>query len=403
MVLSNLCKISSKVYGSIVVVAGKTNGSQFLLPNAISQQLGVRGISSKTMRHPIDGASKPAPFPYKEKSYNFLRALMDHPTTSRLDENSKLIVVDGPPAAGKAALGKKLADELDMAYFEAPTVAKSLFNDYGYDLRQLDSKLPQSCRSYDETDFLKNPATIKAARMQMRLFQLRFQQYLEALAHILNTGQGVVLNRSVYSDFVFLEAMVANGFVSKNAQGYYYRMKNNAMHLLWQPHLVIYLDVPVDEVHSRIEKRNRTNEKDSLASTTGYLQTLDNVYKQEYLKTISTHAELLIYDWATPHDVEIVVEDVERVDFDQYDMHDRKLEDWRRVDAWDWNNSRRMFSSNQQRLRSFTNIPAFSCPELLIDGEDMKVFEKVVMNAPGNKYAKGFNAEAGDSGLLFKM
>lgn len=214
MVAFNLGKISSKLYGSVLVVAGK------------SQQFSVRGITSKTMRHRIETATpKPAPFPYKEKSYNFLRALTDYPTTSRLDENSKLIVVDGLPTAGKGAVAKELADELDMAYFEAPTIAKTLFNDYGYDLRQLDSKLPLNCRSYDENDFLKNPKTIKAARMQVKMFQLRFQQYVNALAHILNTGQGVVLNRSVYSDFVFLEGMVAQGFVSKN--GMILHFKNN--------------------------------------------------------------------------------------------------------------------------------------------------------------------------------
>jgi len=392
MVAFNLGKISSKLYGSVLVVAGK------------SQQFSVRGITSKTMRHRIETATpKPAPFPYKEKSYNFLRALTDYPTTSRLDENSKLIVVDGLPTAGKGAVAKELADELDMAYFEAPTIAKTLFNDYGYDLRQLDSKLPLNCRSYDENDFLKNPKTIKAARMQVKMFQLRFQQYVNALAHILNTGQGVVLNRSVYSDFVFLEGMVAQGFVSKNVQSFYYRMKSNALYQLWRPHLVIYLDLPVAEVRSRIEARNRTNEKDSPASTTAYLESLDKAYKQEFLKTMSTHSELLVYDWAEPSNVEIIVEDVERIDFEQYGQHDQKLEDWRRIDEWDWNNSRRMFSTEQETLMQYANIPAISCPEILIDGEDIKVYDKVMNNAPGNKYAKGFNADAGDHGVLFKM
>merc|ERR1711911_252050 len=83
-----------------------------------------------------------------------------------------------------------------------------------------DSKLPESCRSYDENDFLKNPKTVKATRMQIKMFQLHFQKYMDALSHILNTGQGVVMNRSVYSNFVFLEALVANKFVSKSSMTY---------------------------------------------------------------------------------------------------------------------------------------------------------------------------------------
>merc|ERR1712137_1116291 len=80
-----------------------------------------------------------------------------------------------------------------------------------------------------------------------------------------------------------------------------------------------------------------------------------------------------------------------------------KNSNWRRIDEWDWNNSRRMFSTEQETLLQYTNIPAMSCPEIVIDGEDMKAYEKVMMNAPGNKYAKGFNVEAGDQGVLFKM
>lgn len=34
------------------------------------------------------------------------------------------------------------------------------------------------------------------------------------ICHVL--GQGVVLDKSLYSDFVYLEAMVKEGFVSKN-------------------------------------------------------------------------------------------------------------------------------------------------------------------------------------------
>ena len=216
MVLISLSKSSSKLYGGAVIICGKTTGFQWILP--VSNNVGLRGISSKAMRHRIDVPPKPAPFPYKEKKYNFLRAVFDHPTSSRIDENSKIIVIDGPPAAGKAALAKELADELDMAYFEAPSIAKTYINDYGVDLRKFDSMLPEICKSYDENDFLKDPKNIKASQMQLKMFHMRFKQYLEALAHVLNTGQGVVLNRSPYSDFVYLDAMVANGLASRNGK-----------------------------------------------------------------------------------------------------------------------------------------------------------------------------------------
>jgi hypothetical protein len=57
----------------------------------------------------------------------------------------------------------------------------------------------------------------------------------------------------------------------------------------------------------------------------------------------SNHAETLIYDWTEAGDTEIVVEDIERIDFEQYGVYDNKMKDWRRIDKWDWNNWRQRF------------------------------------------------------------
>ena len=300
MVFLNACKISSKLCGNVAVVVAGKSATAIPIVAPVSQ---IRGISSKAVRQ-RNPTTKPAPFPYKEKTYNFWRALFDT-TTDRLDENSKLIVIDGPPAAGKAALAKELADELDMLYIPAPTMDKFLINVYGYNLRQIDHLLPDSCKSYDETDFLKNPTDIKASRMRYSKLILRYKQHLDALGHILSTGQGVVMDRSPFSDHVYTEAMAKHGFCNKNCKSmclstletiehlffllvlkFYYEARNNAMFALWQPHLVIYLDVPVAEVRRRIEARNRPFEKDSPASSPEYLQTLEHVYKTTYLNTI---------------------------------------------------------------------------------------------------------------------
>lgn len=70
-------------------------------------------------------------------------------------------------------------------------------------------------------------------------------------------------------------------------------MRNNALFALWRPHLVIYLDVPVDETRRRIEARNCPNEKDSLVTTPAYLQALVDSYKKDYLKDIRYYYFLL--------------------------------------------------------------------------------------------------------------
>lgn len=53
-----------------------------------------------------------------------------------------------------------------------------------------------------------------------------------------------------------------------------------------------------------------------------------------------THAELLIYDWSNYGDVEVVVEDIERIDFDSFDKYDPKMKDWRMPNEWAWNTAR---------------------------------------------------------------
>lgn len=40
---------------------------------------------------------------------------------------------------------------------------------------------------------------------------------------------------------------------------------------------------------------------------------MEEVYKNNFLKDISTHSELLVYDWSNGGDIELVVEDIERI------------------------------------------------------------------------------------------
>lgn len=43
----------------------------------------------------------------------------------------------------------------------------------------------------------------------------------------------------------------------------------------------------------------------------------------------SKHSELLVYDWSEEGDVEIVIEDMEEIDFTKYEDDDPKMGDWR--------------------------------------------------------------------------
>lgn len=234
-------------------------------------------------------------------------------------------------------------------------------------------------------------------------YQIRFSQYVDALAHLLSTGQGVVLDRSCYSDFVFVEAMVNCGFMSRGGKSVYYDVKKNTIGELLRPHLVIYLDVPVSEVQKRVEKRNIWYEKGSKIMQSDYLSQIEHNYKEKFIPEISVYSEVLMYDWSKYGDPEVVVEDIERIDFDKYDKHDKKLCDWRLPDEEEWAAVRREYADDKYGLMCYFNVPRFDVPELVVDAEEIFQMKQIYLDAPGERFARGFNASAGDSGLLFKI
>jgi NADH dehydrogenase (ubiquinone) 1 alpha subcomplex subunit 10 len=68
------------------------------------------------------------------------------------------------------------------------TMDNLYINSYGYDLRKLDPQLPASTRSYDEKNFCTEPNHENAANFQILKYKLRYSQYIDALAHLMNTG-----------------------------------------------------------------------------------------------------------------------------------------------------------------------------------------------------------------------
>ncbi|KRT81217.1 hypothetical protein AMK59_4978, partial [Oryctes borbonicus] len=339
-------------------------------------------------------APKPAPWPYKTKRYTMLHRIYDR-TTARIDDNSKLIVVEGPIASGKSRFAQELADELEMVYFPEANLDMMFTNEYGYDLKQLDSQLPESCRSFDVNNFLMNPKHRLTATFQLQQYAVKYSQYLDALAHVLSTGQGVILDRCVYSDFVFLEAMYNKGYISKGARALYYEIRKNSISELLKPHLIIYLDVSVNKILENIQKRKISYEKNSPVLSADYLAAMEKYYKQHYLKEMSRTTELLVYDWSNEGEVEIIVEDIERINFDVRDEQDPKFMDWRYPRDEFFAFLRNKYSDQKDFLMTYLNVPRFDVPELLIDADDAKLAQEIYESAPGNEYASGYNTSMG--------
>ncbi|XP_050296640.1 NADH dehydrogenase [ubiquinone] 1 alpha subcomplex subunit 10, mitochondrial isoform X2 [Anthonomus grandis grandis] len=357
----------------------------------------VRTITSKL----DDLPPKPKPWDYHNKKFNIMKHMFDK-TTARFDENTKVIVVEGPIAAGKSKFAQEIAKSFGMQYYPEANLDMRYINEYGFDLRQLDSQLAPDCRSFDVMDFLKNPKHKLVARMQIEQYMIRLSQYIDALAHVFSTGQGVVLDRCVYSDFIFIEAMFSQKFISRPAYKKYYEFRESTLQELLKPHLIIYLDVPILTVMENIKKRNISYEKASPALTPMYLEVMERNYKQNYLKDMAEHAELLVYDWTVEGDMEVVLEDIEAIDFQRYDYQDPQLKDWMYDAEEDWAVLRYKYAERKERIMNFCNVPCFDVPELMVDAIEADDYYRIMREAPGQKYEKGYNAEMGDGGNLFK-
>ncbi len=268
-----------------------------------------------------------------------------------------MISVEGPIAAGKSEFAKELAKDLDMLYVPTPTMDDVYINEYGFDFRTLDDQLPEGARTFDNEKFCLNPMHRMVGTYQLRMYAIKVYRYVEALAHILSTGQGVVCNRTPFSDYVFLEAMLRNGYLSKGVRSVYYQIREHTITELMKPHLVIYLDVPLEKVKENIKKRNINYEINSPALTDQYLKDIEIEYKHKYLKDITSHAELLVYDWTEAGEPEVVVEDIERIDFDRFGHYDKKMQDWRLMTEWEWCEKRMLYTSDKYDIYSYFNIP----------------------------------------------
>lgn len=63
-------------------------------------------------------------------------------------------------------------------------------------------------------------------------------------------------------------------------------MRKNSISELLRPHLVIYLDVPVEKIMENVKSRNICYEVNSPVLDKQYLSYMEKCYKQEYLQTI---------------------------------------------------------------------------------------------------------------------
>ncbi|GKT36644.1 Deoxynucleoside kinase like protein [Aduncisulcus paluster] len=139
-----------------------------------------------------------------------------------------IIIIEGNISAGKSTLAKKLASTLGLRLFQEPVVEN-----------------PYLAKFYED------PCKW-ALKMQMWLLKQRYDTYQEGIKHFKATGQGIIFDRSIYSDDVFARNSTKCGQISPDGYKKYWAKRAEYLEHCEIPHYTIYLDVSPEICHYRI-------------------------------------------------------------------------------------------------------------------------------------------------------
>lgn len=337
----------------------------------------------------------------ESKKFTLFNEFFDS-TTARMNENSKVITVEGNVGVGKREFARRLADEFDLKVIDPTPDSKCfLYPDTNFDFRILDEFLPEGAKGYDLQRFMNdpNPKQGRVGRLQLYWYREKVIDYASAIAHLLNTGQGVVLVRSAFSDMVFTEALRKVGWITRNFNMLYNEVRAATVCELLPPHLTIYLDAPLDVIKQRIAKRNNPLEKNSPNITDAYLQAIDSAYKEKFLPQMRVTGEVLEIDWAEiadDMDMDVIAEEISLLELQSEDNEDKKFRDWGKLDEEELCYIRRISAEPWFWAKKFAFPIPFQCPEILFNQEEADAFTKHVIGHPAIRYKKGWSRELGN-------
>ncbi|XP_068185264.1 NADH dehydrogenase [ubiquinone] 1 alpha subcomplex subunit 10, mitochondrial [Antennarius striatus] len=321
----------------------------------------------------------------KSLGYGFLAYMLGERTTPRFNQNSKIITVDGNLASGKGALAQKLADQLGMLYMPEADI-------FYLDKRSGSERLPVDFNGMCSLEkFYTDPkaADGNSYRLQLWMYNMRIVQYADAIEHLITTGQGVVLERSPFSDMVFLEAMLEEGYIRRQCAEHYNEIKHISICEFLPPHLVIYIDQPAEEVQKKLKQSDKPYLHNVPLS---YLKAIGSSYKNLFLPEIMKKSEVLVFDVAHAEQVQVVLDDIKYLKFDKGP--------WLEQDDVTLHHMR-VFVEDKYKVGTLTHIPKF-LPEITISSYKYDDMYHAYKALHGKMYAPGYNSDSGDKYIWLK-
>jgi NADH dehydrogenase (ubiquinone) 1 alpha subcomplex subunit 10 len=345
-----------------------------------------------------------------EKPFRYVHQITDR-TLPRFDENSKLIAVEGAHAIGKTDFAKELAEEFEMHYIGPPSHEDIfIFKEYNFDWRKYNDMYPEWFKCFGEKDFFQNPMGEyegQCDRYHARLYQMKWINQLKAQQHIMNTGQGVVLEGCANADYCHFNAAYNAGWIQEEMKFLYKCLLKETLFHVPKPNLMVYLDAPVDVVQKNIKARGNEWDKDSpVWNNTQYLTNIYNEYKKNWLRDMQEYSRVLVYDWSEGGDTEVVIEDIEATELDMIEMYSNQQKDWRFGDEVVAAQKRYQCTNPmwvEKKLRTF-KIDEIDFSYILRAPPAQSLhMEDILRHISVERFAPGANKHLGDNTLLMDL
>eukprot|EP01104_Vermistella_antarctica_P011156 TRINITY_DN3090_c0_g1_i1.p2 TRINITY_DN3090_c0_g1~~TRINITY_DN3090_c0_g1_i1.p2 ORF type:complete len:275 (-),score=59.82 TRINITY_DN3090_c0_g1_i1:165-989(-) len=189
-----------------------------------------------------------------------------------LASKPRLIIIEGNICAGKSTLSRELAAATQMELFLEPTATNPFLEKY-----------------------YQNPKAY-ALKMQLWLLRQRYVAFVTAIKHIFKTGKGVILDRSVFSDWVFAEQNRRDGNIDEAGFQYYMHLRNRMLARLPLPHIAVYLDVPAKVCCERIHALRKRDCESGIPIE--YLEGLHSCYNEFASDLKASGANVLNLQWS---------------------------------------------------------------------------------------------------------
>lgn len=181
-----------------------------------------------------------------------------------------MIVLEGLIGVGKSTLSNNLGELLKYKVMKEPV-----------------EENPYLAKFYEDPKRY-------ALEMQYWLLSHRFQMHQEAIEYIWRTGNGVIMDRSIYGDTVFARKNYLDGNISTVGYKSYIQMREVMKKFLMVPQVTIFLNANPEVCLERIKRRDRNCE---MRISTDYLSGLNALYNELLLELEKMGSKVISVDW----------------------------------------------------------------------------------------------------------